>query len=55
MIHWSARQTEIIIIIYINNIITHNRDVNYLQDTFNGKTFKISISFESHARQEKIK
>ena len=41
MIHWSARQTETIIVIYINNIITHNRDVNDLQDVFNGKTFKI--------------
>jgi len=43
MIHWSARQTKIIIVIYINKLITHNRDVNDLQYIFNGKTFKVSF------------
>jgi hypothetical protein len=43
MIHCSARQTKNIIVIYINNTVTHNCNVNDLQDIFNGKTFKISF------------
>jgi len=54
MIHWSARQTEIIIVIYINKIITHNRDVNDLQYIFNGKIFLLNVMQVKRRSNEKI-